>query len=110
MSNSDIEELPNTGWFDSESELPGISSVDSTLELEVNMNCPSANLTLPRALETGDSNTTGPAPNTSIPVGYVPLGGNEPIKGDSFFRYPNPYSPSKQVSVTCSVSLWVVHG
>jgi len=31
MSDSDHEELPNNGWFDSEYELPGISSVDSTL-------------------------------------------------------------------------------
>jgi len=69
MSNSDTEEQPNTGWFDSESELPEISSVDPTIELKVNMSCPSASLTLARALEIGDSNTIGPAPNTGIPGG-----------------------------------------
>jgi len=32
MSNSDLEDLLNTGWFKLESDLPGISSVDSPLE------------------------------------------------------------------------------
>jgi len=40
MSDSDLEELPHTGWFDSESDLPGISSVDSTLELGVIVSSP----------------------------------------------------------------------
>jgi len=57
--------------------------VDPTVELGVNMSSPSANMTLARALEIGDSNTTDSAPNTGIPVGYVPLGGNGPIKGES---------------------------
>jgi len=35
MSNSDLKDVPYTGWFDSESDLPGISWVDSTIELEV---------------------------------------------------------------------------
>jgi len=82
MSDSDHEELLKNEWFDSESDLPGISSVDSTLAMGVNVSSPSANKHI-RALEIGDSNTTGPAPNTGIPVGYVPLGGNGPIKGES---------------------------
>jgi len=40
MSNNDLEEVPHTGWFDSESDLPGISSVDSTLELGVIVSSP----------------------------------------------------------------------
>jgi len=88
MSNSDTEELPNFGWFESESELPQTSSVDPTLKLGVNMSCLSANLTLARPLEIGDSNTTGQATNTGIPVGFVPLGGNGPIKGESFLDNP----------------------
>jgi len=43
MSEIDPNESPDHGWFDSESELPGISSVDPTLELGVNMSFPSAN-------------------------------------------------------------------
>jgi len=96
MSNSDTDELPNTGWFDSESDLPEISSVDPTIELGVNMSSPSASMTLARALKIEDSNKTGPAPNTVIPVGYIPMGGNGPIKGESFFRYPNSYSPQNK--------------
>jgi len=37
MSNSDLEEMPLTNWFDSESDFPEISSVNSTLELGVNV-------------------------------------------------------------------------
>jgi len=109
MSNSDTDELLNTGWFDSESKLTGISSVESTLALGVNMSCSSANQIQVRALGIGDSNTTGPAPNTGIPVGNVLLRGNGPIKGE-FSIYPNPHSPSKQVTFTCPISPWVVHG
>jgi len=43
MSDSDQEELPNNGWFDSESDLPGISLVDSTQTLGVTVSSPSAN-------------------------------------------------------------------
>jgi len=44
MSEIDQDELPEHEWFDSESELPGISSVDPAIKLGVNMSCPSANL------------------------------------------------------------------
>jgi len=40
MSNSDQEEVPFTNWFDSESDFPEISSVNSTLELGVIVNSP----------------------------------------------------------------------
>jgi len=49
--------------------------VDSTLALGVNMTCPSASQIQDRALDFGDSNITGPSPNTGIPVGNAPLGG-----------------------------------
>jgi len=35
MSEVDLDDLPEHGWFDSESELPGISSVDPAIELGV---------------------------------------------------------------------------
>jgi len=88
MSNSDTDELPNTGWFDSESDLPGILSVDSTVALGVNMSCPCANQIQARALDFGDSSITGPAPNTGIPVGNAPLGGTGLIKRESFLDTP----------------------
>jgi len=58
MSDSDHEELPNNGWFDSESELPGILSVDSTLAMGVNVSSPSADHIQIRALDFGNSSTT----------------------------------------------------
>jgi len=93
MSDSDRKELPNRGWFDSESELPGISSVDSTIAtLGVNVSSPSASHHI-GALEIRNSNTTGPAPNAGIPGHYVPLGGTGPDKGESFLDTPHPTSP-----------------
>jgi len=81
MSDSDFGELPNTGWFDSESDLPGISSVDSTIEQGVIVSFPSANQIQVRALNFGDSSATGPAPNKGTPVGHVPLEGTESSTG-----------------------------
>jgi len=43
MSDSDLEEPPNNGWFNSESDLPGISSVDSNLAMGAIVSPPSAN-------------------------------------------------------------------
>jgi len=73
MSEVDQDELSEPGWFDSDSELPGISSVDSTTELGINMSFPSADHRQEvRALITGNSSETGPAPYTGILVGNVP--------------------------------------
>jgi len=73
MSDSDLEEPPNNGWFDSESDLPEISSVDSTLEQGVIASSPSANQTNARALDFEDSSAMGSATNKGNPVGHVPL-------------------------------------
>jgi len=63
MSEIDLNKSPDHGWFDSESELPGILSVDTTIELGVNMSFPSADHTQGiKALEIGNSSATGPAP------------------------------------------------
>jgi len=88
MSNRDAKELPNTRWFDSESDLPGISSVDSTLALGVNMSCPSANQIQARALDFGDNSTTGPVLNKGTLTGNVPLQGTGPSKRESFLDTP----------------------
>jgi len=70
MSEIDPDELPEHGWFDSEPELPGISSVDPAVELGVNISCPSADLLQEaRALVTGNSSATGPAPPQGHPSG-----------------------------------------
>jgi len=71
MSDIDQEGLLNNEWFDSESDLPGISSVDSTRTMGVNVSTPSTNIHF-RAIETGNSNTTGLAPNTGMSAGYAP--------------------------------------
>jgi len=66
MSNRDLEEVPLTNWFDSESDLPEISSVNSTLELGVNVSSesPSSNNTHVRAPKVEDCSAIGSAPNT----------------------------------------------
>jgi len=66
MSDSDLEEVPLTNWFDSKSDLPGISSVDSTLELGVNVRSHSANPIHVWALGIEDSSAMGSAPIREI--------------------------------------------
>jgi len=62
MSEVDTDDLPEPGWFDSESELPGISSVDSTIELKVNMSfSPADHIQEVRALTIWNSSAAGPA-------------------------------------------------
>jgi len=63
MSKSDLEEVPLTNWFDSESDCPEISLVNSTLELGVNVSSPSASFTHVRAVEVEDSSAMDLAPN-----------------------------------------------
>jgi len=87
MSDSDHEEPPNNGWFDSESDLPGMSSVDSILAVGVNVSFPSADRQV-RVLDFGNSNTTGPAPNTGIRVGHAPLRGTGFGNGENFLDAP----------------------
>jgi len=87
MSNNDQEELPNNGWFDSESDLPGISSVNSTLAMGVNVSPPSANRHI-RALDFGDSSKTSPAPNKGTPVGHAPLKGAGSNNEENFIDAP----------------------
>jgi len=91
MSEIDLNKLPDHGCFDSESELQGISSVDPTIELGVNISFTSADhIQGVRALNFGNSSATGPAPNTGIPVGNVPQEGAESSKGEHFLDTPHP--------------------
>jgi len=87
MSYSDQKELPNTGWFDSESDFPGILLVNSTPKL-VNMSCAFANQIQVRALDFWDSSATDLAPNKGTPVGHVPLEGIQSSKGENFLDTP----------------------
>jgi len=99
MSDSDLEEPPNNGWFDSESELPGISSEDSTQTLGVIMSFPSANRLI-GALDFGDNSATGSAPNRGIPVVFrARLEGAGSGNGENFIdttthTHPQSKSPS----------------
>jgi len=88
MSDIDPDKLPYTGWFDSESDLSGISSVDSTINLGVNMSFPPANQPHIRALDFGDSNAMGSAPNTGNSVGNIPLGKTKSCGGEKFLDTP----------------------
>jgi len=90
MSEIDHDELPDHGWFDSESEFPGISSVDSTLAVGVNVSFSSADhIQGVRALDFENSSATGPAPNMGILVGHVPQEGAESSKGENFLDTPH---------------------
>jgi len=59
MSEVDTDDLTEHGWFDSESELPGISLVDPTIELMQEAG----------ALKTGNSSAMCPAPYKGTLVG-----------------------------------------
>jgi len=61
MSDTDQDKPQSPGCFDSESDLPGNSSVDSTIKLGVNVSVLSANQTQVRALGFGDSIIAGAA-------------------------------------------------
>jgi len=78
MSDIDQDEPPHTGLFDSESDLPGVSSEDSTTKLGVNVSSPSASLLKVVAMYFGDSNTMGPASNRGNSVGNV-----QPVETES---------------------------
>jgi len=96
MSDIDQKGPLDSEWFDSESDLPGILSVDSTTTMGVNVSTPSANIHI-RAIETGNSNTTGPAPNTGMSAGYAPPIGTGPNhKGESFLDTPCPTPPQSK--------------
>jgi len=60
MSEIDTDDPPEPGWFDSESNLPGNSSVDPTIELGVRIIFPPADhIREVRALTIGNSSATG---------------------------------------------------
>jgi len=97
MSEIDTDDPPEPGWFYSESELPGISSVDPTIELGVNMSfSPADHIQEVRTLTIGNSSATGPAPNTGILVGNGPQEGAESSKGENFLVTPNPTPPQSK--------------
>jgi len=59
------------GWFHSESELPEMLSVDSTLVMGVNVSFPSADhIQGVRALDFWNNSATGPTPKIGILVGH----------------------------------------
>jgi len=100
MSDSDTEIPPHTGWFNSKSDLPGISSVDSTIELGVNVCSPSADQTHTRAMECWDHLPTASAPNKGNLVDHAPSEEAEFCKGENFLDILNPTtSQSKSTSL-----------
>jgi len=103
MSDRDQEEVPLTNWFDSESNLPEISSVNSTPELGLNVRSPSANTIHVRAVEVEDSSAMGSAPNKGNPVGHAPLEETGPYKGVNLLDTPNhtPLRSKSQLPFSC---------
>jgi len=97
MSEVDPDEPPEPGWFDLKSELPGISSVDPTIELGVNMSFPSADhIQEVRALVIGNSSAMGRVPNTGILVGHRLQEGAESSKGENFLDTPTHSPPQSK--------------
>jgi len=96
MSESGLEELSSTGWFNSESDLPGISSVDSTVEPGVIVSSPSASQIHVRALDFECSSAMGLAPNKSNPVGSVPLGEIESCEEENYLDNPIHMPPQSR--------------
>jgi len=82
MSDDDLEGAPFNEWFDSEADLPNISSVSIILYMGVNVSSPSANTQHVKALEFKDSSAMNSAPNKGNSVGDTPLEEKGPDKGD----------------------------
>jgi len=80
MSDTDSEKIPHTIWLDSECNFLEISSVNSAMNLGVNVISPSANTIHERALGIEDSNAAGSASNRGNPVGHVLLHGRDGIE------------------------------
>jgi len=91
MSDVDRDGPLEPEWFDSEADLPGISSVDSTQAMGVNVSPHPANSPV-NTLETklGNSNAMASAPYRGGPMGDAPLAGTRPDeKGENFLDTPN---------------------
>jgi len=95
MSDCDSDRPPHTGWSDYETDLPVNSSVDSSVELGVNVCSPSADQTQTRALyiECWDLLPTASAPIKGNLVGHAPSEEAESCKGVKFLEAPIPTTP-----------------
>jgi len=73
MSDSELEDVLVLNWFDSESDLPKISLINSTLHLGVNVGQTSVNKQHIWALRDKDSNAADSTPNTGTLAGNALL-------------------------------------
>jgi len=107
MSDPDSEEIPHSSWLDSESDFPEISSVNSELNLGVNVISSSANTIhehIEQALGIEDSNAAGSASNKGNPLSHVLVEETESNKGVNLLKVLTPTPPpSKQASITIFV-------
>jgi len=105
MSNTDLYEVPLTNWFDSESDFPEISSVNSIQNPGVNVISPFANIHHEQALVIEDINATGSASNRGNPlnpVGHVLLEETGSDKGVNLLEIPTHTPPqSKSPPFSC---------
>jgi len=109
MSDSDLEEVTLTNWFDSESNLPEISSVNYTPELGVNVSSPSAKPIQDQALGTEDSSAMSSAPNKGNPIGHAPLEETDSYKGVNMLDTPNHTPPRSKSPSPFSCTGWPVY-
>jgi len=107
MSDNDQEDAPLTNWFDSESDFPEMSSVNTTPHLGVNVSPPSVNNPHDWALENEDNSAMDSAPNKGNSAGKVLLEEAGPNKRGDLLDTPIHTPPqSKSPSPFSCHSTW----
>jgi len=103
MSDSDTDSPPYNMWSDSETDLPGTSSVDSANKLGLNVWSPSVGQSrelTPFKCWTRPS--TASAPKMGNLVGHAPSGEAESCKGEEFLESPTQTTPKSKPKLTLS--------
>jgi len=93
MSDSELEDLPVINWFDSESDFPEMSSVNTTPHLGVNVGLTPVNTCHSWALGDKDSDATDSTPNTGTLAAYALLEETGTTTGGYLLRTPTPTPP-----------------
>jgi len=112
MSDTDLKEVPLTNWFDSESDYPEMSSLNTTPYQGLNVSPPPVDTHHDWALVNENSSAMDSAPNKGNSAGIVPLEEMGPHTRGDLLDTPNHrvYSPSKQVPINFFVPPWLGHG
>jgi len=78
MSDSELEDVPVVNWFDSQSDFPEMSSVNTTPHLSVNVGQTPVNMPHTCAVGDEDSDAADSVPNTGTLAGNALLEGTGP--------------------------------